>query len=318
MSDMHSLAADEPLEELPPDDGPADANPTADTASALRPAWWKDAPQVGLHTSIQYDEYSRWAAINHSILRHFGRTPAHAREEMIHPAENTKAQEIGHATHVAILEPDRFEREFVSAPRISTRSNKGKAEWAEFAAAVAPRAVLPAEEHELCLRMRDAVWSHPTAAELLRGPGVNEVSAVWRDEDTGVVCKGRLDRLTTVGGWSMIVDLKTTKSAMRHSFSKDLYNYQYHQQAAMYLDGCYALAPHPRKYVFIAVEKEPPFLVATMELEDDAIDLGRDEYKKHLRMYADCLQSGRWPGYDEGISYVSLPHWAFRFHGEEG
>jgi len=147
---------------------------------------------------------------------------------------------------------------------------------------------------------------------------MNEVSAVWRDKETGVQCKARIDRLTVLSGWSMVADVKTSKSAMRQSFSKDLYFYQYHQQAAMYLDGCDALAPHPRKYVFIVIEKVPPYPVAVLELEQDAIDLGRDEYKKHLATYAECLASGHWPGYDDGISYVSLPTWAFRFHGEEG
>ena len=313
--DLFSLAADATDVGPPPEVDPGEA---VESAAPLRPAWWRDAPEIGLHQGIPYDEYARWAAMNHSILRHFGRTAAHAREAMIHPPEQTSAQDQGHAAHVAILEPERFETAFLAAPRVDKRTSAGKADWAAFVAASGGRTVLPADEHELCLRMRDAVWAHPTAAELLRGAGVNEVSAVWQDKDSGVMCKGRLDRLTTVGGWSMIVDLKTTKSAMRHSFSKDLYFYQYHQQAAMYLDGCNALAPFPRKYVFIAVEKEPPFLVATMELEDDAVELGRDEYKKHLATYAQCLQSGNWPGYDEGISYVSLPHWAFKFHSEEG
>ncbi len=296
----------------------AEPREKVDADMPVHPSWWKDAPEVGLYQNIPYDDYDRWAAMRHSVLRMFSKTPAHAREKMIHPDDQTEAQSQGHSTHAAILEPDRFDLQFVAAPRVDKRTTKGKAEWAEFVAAATGKTVIPAEEHALCIRLRDAVWSHPTAAELLRGPGMNEVSAVWKDADSGVPCKGRIDRLTTVGGWSMVVDLKTTKSAMRQSFSKDLYFYQYHQQAAMYLDGCDALAPHPRKYVFIAVEKEPPYLVATLELEQDAIDLGRDEYKKHLATYAQCLQSGRWPGYDDGIGYVSLPHWAFRFHGEEG
>ena len=305
MSDLFTLADAEP-------DPPAKPE-----TPEINPAWWKDAPEVGLHQNVPYDEYDKWAAVRHSTLRHFAKTPAHAREQMIHPDKSSKAQALGHATHVAVLEPERFEREFIAAPRISTRSNKGKADWAAFVAANAGRAVLPAEEHESCLLMRKAVWSHPTAAELLRGPGMNEVSGVWKDKDTGLPCKARLDRLTTMGGWSIIVDVKTSKSAMRHLFAKDVYNYQYHQQAAMYLDGCDALAPFPRKYVFIVVENAP-YLVATMELEEDAIALGRDEYKKHLSTYAECLSTGRWPGYDDGMSYISLPTWAFKFHGEEG
>lgn len=80
----------------------------------------------------------------------------------------------------------------------------------------------------------------------------------------------------------------------------------------MYLDGLNTLAPHDRKFVFVAVEKEPPYAVAVYELEEDALQLGRDDYQKHLAQYAECVKTNRWPGYGDGMDYVSLPSWAFR------
>lgn len=273
-----------------------------------------EAPTIapGLHRAIPYNEYARWPGINHSILRHFNRSAAHAREALINPADPTEALALGHATHCAILEPDRFSESFVAAPRFDKRTTEGKKGWAEFQAENAGRETLPQDEFDLCVRMRDAVWAHPTASELLRGKGINEASAFWIDPDTGVACKGRLDRLTDLGGWPVIVDVKTTRNASRQPFSKDLYFLHYHQQAAMYLEGLAVVAPHPRKFMFIAIEKEPPFCPAVYELEEDALTIGRDEFRKHLRMYAECMATGLWPGYPDGADYVSIPSWAFR------
>ena len=142
------------------------------------------------------------------------------------------------------------------------------------------------------------------------------VSLLWRDAETSLFCKGRPDRLTTLGGWSVVVDLKSTDNAGPRVFERDIYKYSYHQQGGFYLDGCDTLSPRERKYVFIVVEKDPPFAVAVYELDPEAIDLGRDEYRAHLAQYARCLETGVWPGYDPGMGIISLPPWNRRFHGE--
>lgn len=267
----------------------------------------------GLYKGMSYDDYARIDAVRHTVLRHFNRTAAHAREFIEHPPQQTEAQALGHATHVAILEPDRFAVEFgVMEYMGDRRSSKVRAEEEAFRAKHSSMTFMAPEEHALCLKLRDAVWAHPTASELLKGKGFNEASAVWVDPETGLRCKERLDRLTTLGTASVVVDLKTTKNASRYSFSKAIHDLYYHQQAGMYLSGLEEVAPYPRKFMFIAVEKDPPHCVAVYELEDDAIEIGRDEFHKHLRMYAECVSTGVWPGYSAGADYVSIPSWAFR------
>lgn len=276
----------------------------------------RDVP-VGLHEGVPYAVYDQWPAARHSVLRLFNRTPAHAREAIEHPPEETRALIVGHAIHLAILEPERFAREYVAAPKVDRRTTIGKARWSDFQAANIGKHVLDAEEHACARRCRESVWAHPTARELLEGQGKNEVSALWADIETGQPCKARIDRLTALSGWSVIVDVKSTENAGPRAFGRDIFRYSYHQQGGFYLDGCDALAPRERKVIFVAVEKEPPCAVAVYELEQDAIDLGRDEYRKHLAEYARCIETGRWPGYPDGIGYISLPPWAFKFHGED-
>lgn len=272
---------------------------------------WPDAPKPGLYKGVAYETYARWNAANHSMLRHFQRSAAHAAYYMAHPDEGSVAKDRGTTTHVACLEPDRFIATYVAAPKIDKRTNVGKAEWRDFQAQHEGKTIVPQEEYDLAGAMAAAVWKHPTAAEILRG-GVKEASTAWRDPDTGAPCKMRTDHLGSMGEWSFIVDLKTSRNASRRSFERDVYNFGYHQQAAMYLDGATAVRPRSRKYAFVVVESEPPHCVAVYELDEEAINLGRDEYKAHLRAYVECVKSGAWPGYAEGMDYVSVPTWAFK------
>jgi hypothetical protein len=270
----------------------------------------------GLHRGLSFDEYAAIQnAANHSTLEHFRQTPLHARHYMLTGGdEETAALRRGWATHAAVLEPDRFAAQFVAAPKVDRRTKDGKAAWADFQAANTDRLILTDEEMDLCQKLRAAVWSHPTAAEILAAKGMNEVSLVWKDAETEVDCKGRIDRICSYAGWSCLVDLKTTRDAGRRAFESSVQRFGYHSQAAFYIDGAQAVAPRDveRKWLWIAVETEAPYACAVYEIEDAALSMGRDEYRKHLRAYAECLRTGEWPGYPAGIDYCGLPSWAYR------
>lgn len=281
---------------------------------AVNPEWWRDPPPAGLHRAVPYEEYSRWAAINHSTLRHFSKSPLHARFAMLHPDDPSDAQALGSALHKAVLEPELFPAAYCWAPKMDKRTNDGKKLWADFQSANSGKGILTKEEYEQCIAMRDSVWSHPTAAAILRAPGVNEVSAVWKDKETGVTCKGRQDRFGSWDKWPTVTDLKSTRDASKRAFSRAMDTYGYAEQAAMYLDGFDALSPFQgdRRYVLIAAENEPPYAVAVYELDIDTIEHGRKRYRSHLRQYASCLESGVWTGYGDGMDLISLPAWSLK------
>jgi hypothetical protein len=49
-------------------------------------------------------------------------------------------------------------------------------------------------------------------------------------------------------------------------------------------------------------------------LPDDVIDRARRKYRRLLNVYAECLASGKWPGYtvDGEILLLQMPAWATR------
>jgi hypothetical protein len=230
---------------------------------------------------------------------------------MTHPPRESEALSLGDAVHVAVLEPARFEREYVRAPKFNNRSNAGKMEAAEWREKHPDVAALTSNEWEQAVAIKDAVWANECAVELLGRAGQNEMTVIWIDEKTGLLCKARIDRFTDYHGWTTCVDLKTALDASPRGFAQAVVKYLYHQQAAWYLDGLNTLAPHNRRFVFLSVEKEPPYCVAPYELDDSAIDEGRAQYRRALDTYAACNKEGKWPGYDCGINTLELPKYAY-------
>lgn len=179
------------------------------------------------------------------------------------------------------------------------------AEWTENNPG---RIVLTPEQWDQLHAMAAAVHAHPAAGSLLTScPGEAEKSVYWIDATTGVLCRCRPD------WWrddNVIVDLKTTEDASPEGFAKSIANWRYDVQAAYYLDGVQqATGKRPKAFVFIAVEKKPPYGVGVYVLDSESLDLGRAQYQHDLRVYAECVRSGEWPGYGDKIQTISLPGW---------
>lgn len=266
--------------------------------------------EPGVYRDLGRIQYERIDAVNYSLLKHFARSPAHARQEMLCPKKPTDAMELGTAMHMAILEPERFAREYVRAPQCDRRTKDGKALWAAFEAEHLGRNYLTDDEWIRCDGMTHAVQQHELARTLIYGPGRNEVSIVWRNRDTGLLCKGRLDRFTKFMGWSVVIDVKSAANASDAMFPAAAARLGYHVQVAFYLDGLEAIAPTRRRFLIAAVESDAPHCVAVYELDDDALAEGRRQYQRYLGTYAECKQTGIWPGYPEGIYPLRLPRWA--------
>lgn len=272
----------------------------------------------GVYPNVPFDDYSRWDAVNHSKLKHFKKTPAHARHEMLHQEESTKYQDLGHTVHMALLEPERFaEAGALVAPRVDRRTTAGKKEWAEFEEASAGKLVVSEADMDALLGISHSVANHSMARQILYGVGVNELSLVWEDPETGVLCKGRIDRLCEYEGYPFVVDLKTTsKPASTHAWQSAVESFGYHEQAAHYLRGLSVLRPlegdATRRYAWLVVETVPPYCVRVFEAEEAALQIGNDEVAKYLKAYSECSRTGTWPGWPEGMDLAGLPAWVYK------
>lgn len=265
-----------------------------------------DSLKPGL-CQISAAAYFALPAINASTLKPMRRSPAHARYAMEHPADPTGPQDLGQATHCAILEPERFEEDYGRA-KYQQKVLKAERAWWKEAEQDPDRIWLRPKDYDAACAMRDRAWANGDARALLdvRQRRV-EVSAVWHDEDYRLWGKCRVDLLTMHEGWSVVADLKTCRDAREWRFSKDIDEYGYHLSAGWYLRGLNILAPRPRLYRFICVENQPPHEVKVWQLDDRDIAQGEQEILELAVQYRDCEDTGVWPGYAPGVENIRLP-----------
>jgi exodeoxyribonuclease VIII len=108
----------------------------------------------------------------------------------------------------------------------------------------------------------------------------------------------------------VIVDLKSTQCARPWKFLADAAKLRYHQQTAFYT-GMLAILKQPCEgFVFIAVEKSPPYPVLCCEFDALSINKGRDEVERLLDLFKKCTDENKWPGYSDELEMLTLPYWA--------
>jgi hypothetical protein len=287
-----------------------------DEAEVVGEAELKEDLKPGIYQGLNYDEYALLPAINFSKLRNFTTTAAHARFFIDNPPKETEAKRFGHLMHTVLLEPQKVDENFIVTPKLDGRTTKGKLARAEFERLAKGRTLVNEEEMEKCRNIRHNIAEHPTARELLYAAGGgNELSIVWKDETTGLLCKARLDRFGALNAQGVIADVKSSgKPASMRNWQRSCYDFGYYEQAAMYREGAQTLFPLPetqgRTFIWVVVESKPPNLVRLFEADYDALQFGYQQFRDHLEQYAECLQSGEYPGWEQGIEIAGLPAWA--------
>lgn len=209
---------------------------------------------------------------------------------------------IGTALHAAALEPDRFEAEYVVAP-FGARNAAGYKAWEKEQ----DRLILLEKDMANVLGMRAALSTHPVARALLEDAFEFEYSAYAIDPETGMLCRARNDLLTH-SGW--IVDLKKCQDASPAGAAKSIANYGYYIQHPFYTDVMAWAGAEPAGFAFIFVEEQYPYAVGVYTVDPQDVMRGRLRYRTALRTYAQCHQSGDWPGYSDIAQVVELPAWA--------
>jgi hypothetical protein len=262
--------------------------------------------KTGIYADLSNADYHASPAISRGKLwTAFSKSPAHAMAEKI---AQSRAMLIGSVVHVATLEPDLFERDYVRSEKFDKRTNIGKLAAEQFADQNQGKEIVEADIYDLAASIRDSLHSSSTVRSLLNG-GKAEHSAFWEDFETGEQCRVRPD-LAQPG---FILDLKTTQDASPDSFAKSVATFGYHLQDAFYSEGWeQAGGGKIDRFVFLAVEKEPPFAWAIYELDESARAEGRAIMRYALDMLHKCREEKTFPAYPETVTPLALPSWAYR------
>lgn len=233
--------------------------------------------------------------------------PAKFKWELDHPRPHKVEFDIGHAVHKLVL-GDGPEIVIVDADDWKTAKARDERDEA-YALGSVP--LLERQFLEVQAMVR-SIRAHPVANALFaHGRGRPEQSLFWVDVPTRVWRRARLDWLPDPDSGRMIAgDLKTGHDASPEGIEKAVRQHGYHLQAAWYLDGIEALglAADPA-FVFVFVEKTPPYLVTVAEVDALALRIARELNHQALETFRTCTASGLWPGYSDQVIPARLPAW---------
>jgi hypothetical protein len=227
--------------------------------------------------------------------------------------EDSEAFILGRATHHLICGQVNFADEFVVRPETlegaKWHGNRTECKrWLKQRKAEG-KTVLSPEQVDQIRGMAVALGEFPLMQQGVLN-GLIERSLFWQDKETALWLKARPDAIPNDSG--DYADLKTTSSVLYHQLQTALGTYGYHQQAALVLEGAKALDLDASTFTFIWVETKPPHCVRAQQLKDDDIQRGINQNRVAIRMFADCLAGGNWPGPGDDradAEYVDLPDW---------
>lgn len=219
---------------------------------------------------------------------------------------------FGRAAHALMLGEPAFEKRFMVAPHEQFNSNPGKAWHTEWKL----RVELGDETRDLVrpsqlVVVKDMVAAQRSSPECARAfiEGEPEKSILWKDNETGVWVKSRPDWLPHKPAERFITEYKTAETIQPRKLSFNVFMYGYEMQAAMVLDGIEIVTGvEPLGFAHVVQEKDPPYIAELKMFTPEQLDYGRLEYRRALRKFADCLATGKWPGWTHGPSYYDTPY----------
>ena len=216
--------------------------------------------------------------------------------------KQTKSMADGTAVHAFFLERDKFDTDFVIKPvdmRLSTKLGK---EWAQEHQS---KIIIDSELGNNLYEMEKSFIDSP-AKLIYDVKGQTELSYFWDDLGT-IKGKCRPDWISDDG--EIVVDVKTTTDASPKGFQKSIANWGYHLQLGWYLRGLKKLGLPAKQFIFIAIEKTPPFCVGVYRADKDMINFAMKELDRLMPEIQTAIVSNEFPDYTPEIMPLSLPPW---------
>lgn len=253
---------------------------------------------------ISNEAYREAKGISSSDLKYLDISPKHyeAYKEGLFSYNNQNFI-LGDAFHSMILEPERFDDEYVVEDFKGCDLNKNtkaykeaKAEWLE---SVGDRQIISKNDYDELLKMKAVV--NKLASPLFKD-GEAELSFFAEDRH-GIVRKCRPDYYNEKLG--LVVDLKTTSARSYEEFKKSLWDFKYHWQQYWYSEVLKLAGKPVNKFVFVAVSKAAPHLAWVVELEPEWLEIAETEVEEIINEYVRYLQSG----VAQVVKTVDLPYW---------
>lgn len=271
---------------------------------------------------VSQEDYNKMPGIRSSWLKPVLKSPAHLIASIHKKRDPTEALVDGTNIHLMLEDGNEFIKKLRVMPYFEGPTGKGnmspnskvamdlRSKW--VLDQPMDTIIVDEDKRDMLAGIATSIHSHRIARNIIKD-GIREAAVIVRCPETGLILKVKPDLITTPYGH--LVDFKSTRDAMsieREIFSR--YGAFYILNMAFYdyvlnLAGI-AKISNLAKATIIAIEKEPPYGIRTIFLDQGNLDFGLEWVKHALRKIKNSLDSGVWEGYPEIPETVSNPAYA--------
>lgn len=236
----------------------------------------------------------------------------------------TTPMRLGTAFHMALHEPDKFARKYVTLPDMSLNSKAAKQEFLDrnydliglsrqwdgegadklretTARDLAASGVFVLTEKELhTLRAMIASLNMPCHA-LARGlvaRGEKEKVLRWKDADSGVQCKALIDSWDQPIG--VLSDLKRTTAITERACRYQAIDNGYDFQLTFYRRALKEHGLEVKRSYLVCGCPEPPYLWAVYDIPEERMEWCDERISEDLIRLAECVATNTWQTINRG------------------
>ena len=172
-----------------------------------------------------------------------------------------------------------------------------------------PRDILKAEEFQLLTQMGEALIADPAASAVMEG--IPEITMAWKDERTGLWCLARPDTISLDGSTTDYKKMSSRGAPFDHRLvDRNITQHGYDMQLAFAGEGMEnTLGFWPEIAAIVAQSDKPPHHVILREILEEDLRIGQWRNHRAMARFAECLQSGIWPGPGMDTAAYQRPDW---------
>jgi len=204
---------------------------------------------------------------------------------------------------------------YAIAPDCDRRTKQGKAEWVEFQSRIGDLSPITKAQYEMAHGAMESAWSHPESRLFLEN-GKMERSGFCKISDVDVKARPDIDcsHIPHSAHFPALIDIKTRQigKASRDSWKKDFFNNHIYLQAGLQILVWRANGCEVTEYYYLLVEKEPPYQVNVIALDNDWIHTSILEVNKVLDKWKTYLANGLPKSYGLNQSPLEVEDWQVR------
>ena len=278
----------------------------------LLEGWFWEKDNLGIT-----QEFIESRPLSYSSLKKFRESPRHYASKFLTPKKpDTEAMILGKIVESLVFESkEQFEKQFRVFKKASGTGSKALNDAVKDQAKADKILLITEDDLQTAKYCKESLLDHNESRQLIEGKTMYQQRLEWRNKASNLPLLGYLDFRSNAWDSDILVDLKTTNNADPDEFTRAIVKWDYHIQAAAYLDAYHKKFYQFPMFIFLAVETKEPYNVSVNFMESKILELAKDEFLGSLLAFRKCMDDKQFhKGYEFRL-FDNLDYFAVRMPG---